>query len=534
MTDVGSSSSAIAPGMGVTSPDLEQFRVLARDRRVIPVVRRLLADGETPVGLYRKLTGERAGSFLLESAEHGRAFSRYSFIGVRSAAMLTEVDGQAHWWGTPPVGVPSGGDPLEALRETLSLLHTPRIPGLPPLTGGMVGYVGYDAVRRWERVPDENPDEVAIPEIGFCLATDLAVLDHADGTVWLIANAINYDATDERVDEAFADALSRLDDMERSLESSAISTVSTFDSNPGGEFLRRTGQDTYRAAVDEAKEHIRDGDAFQIVVSQRFDVACQAPALDVYRILRTTNPSPYMYLLRIPDPRFPVSQGEDGAVAFDIIGSSPEALVTVTQGEARVHPIAGTRRRGQTPQEDEALADELWADPKERAEHLMLVDLARNDLGRVCEAGSVEVVQFMAVERYSHVMHLVSTVVGSLAEGRTAFDALRATFPAGTLSGAPKPRAMQIIDELEPARRGLYGGCVGYLDFAGDLDTAIAIRTALLRDGTAYVQAGAGVVADSDPASEDAECQAKAAAVLRAIFVAESLRAVGTPGEERS
>jgi len=515
------------PALGVTSPNAEQFRSLARDRRVIPVLRRLLADGETPVGLYRKLTDQRAGSFLLESAEHGRAFSRYSFIGVRSAAMLTEVQGQAHWWGTPPVGLPMDGDPLEALRETLRILHTPRIPGLPPLTGGMVGYVGYDAVRRWERVPDHNPDELAIPEIGFCLASDLAVLDHADGTVWLIANAINYDATDERVDDAYADAVRRLDAMERSLESSAASTVSTFDSDAEGGFHRRTGQEVYRAAVDQAKEHIRDGDAFQIVVSQRFDVTCEADALEVYRILRTTNPSPYMYLLRIPDPQVPTATGEDGAVAFDIIGSSPEALVTVAQGKARVHPIAGTRRRGATPQEDEALAEELLADPKERAEHLMLVDLARNDLGRVCEPGSVEVVQFMAVERYSHVMHLVSTVVGTLAEQRTAFDALRATFPAGTLSGAPKPKAMQIIDDLEPARRGLYGGCVGYLDFAGDSDTAIAIRTAVLRDGTAYVQAGAGIVADSDPAAEDAECQVKAAAVLRAIFVAETLRAVG-------
>lgn len=521
------------PRLGVTSPDAEAFVALARDRRVIPVVRRLLADGETPVGLYRKLTDERAGSFLLESAEHGRVFSRYSFIGVRSVAMLTEVDGHAHWWGTPPVGLPIDGDPLEALRETLRILHTPRIPGLPPLTGGMVGYVGYDAVRRWERVPDRNPDELSIPEIGFCLASDLAVLDHADGTVWLIANAINYDATPDRVDEAYADAVRRLDAMEMSLESSAASTVSTFTADAVGEFQRRTECEAYRAAVDQAKEHIRDGDAFQIVVSQRFDVECEADALDVYRILRTTNPSPYMYLLRIPDPRVAASGDGEGVVAFDIIGSSPEALVTVNQGKARVHPIAGTRRRGATLQEDEALAEELLADPKERAEHLMLVDLARNDLGRVCEPGSVEVVQFMAVERYSHVMHLVSTVMGTLAESGTAFDALRATFPAGTLSGAPKPRAMQIIDDLEPARRGLYGGCVGYLDFAGDLDTAIAIRTALLRDGIAYVQAGAGVVADSDPAAEDAECQAKAAAVLRAVFVAQTLRAVGDPVVDR-
>lgn len=512
--------------MGSTAPDLVTFRHLAKHRRVIPVIRRLLADGETPVGLYRKLTSERAGSFLLESAEHGRAFSRYSFIGVNSTAMLTEVNGAATWWGQAPVGVPDSGDPLVALRDTVALLHTPRTPGLPPLTGGMVGFVGYDAVRRWERVPDQNPDELGIPEVGFLLASDLAVLDHSDGSVWLIANAINYDATDQRVDEAHADAVTRLDRMESSLEVSAPSTVSTFASDVRVSFRNRTAQIDYLASVDVAKEHIRAGDAFQVVVSQRFDVECRAAALDVYRILRTTNPSPYMYLFRIPDV---TSDPANARVAFDIVGSSPEALVTVNEGRCRVHPIAGTRPRGSSPQADEKLADDLLADTKERAEHLMLVDLARNDLGRVCAPGSVEVVQFMHVERYSHVMHLVSTVVGDLAEGASAYDALRATFPAGTLSGAPKPRAMQIIDDLEPVRRGVYGGCVGYLDFAGDMDTAIAIRTAVMRDGMAYVQAGAGVVADSDPASEDAECQVKAAAVLRAVTLAATLTRVGDP-----
>ena len=510
--------------MGVTAPDLSTFRELAAHRRVIPVIRRLLADGETPVGLYRKLTGERAGSFLLESAEHGKAFSRYSFVGVNSTAMLSESDGVATWWGTAPVGAPTTGDPMAALRDTVALLHTPRSQGLPPLTGGMVGFVGYDAVRRWERVPDQNPDEMDVPEMAFLLATDLAVLDHSDGSVWLIANAVNYDATDERVDEAYADAMVRLDRMEQSLEASAPSTVSTFATDATAVATNRTQESDYLSSVEIAKEHIRAGDAFQIVVSQRFDVECTATALDVYRILRTTNPSPYMYLLRIPDITSDPAHPE---VAFDIVGSSPEALVTVNEGRCRVHPIAGTRPRGVSPQADEMLAEDLLADTKERAEHLMLVDLARNDLGRVCAPGSVEVVQFMHVERYSHVMHLVSTVVGELQAHATAFDALRATFPAGTLSGAPKPRAMHIIDDLEPVRRGVYGGCVGYLDFAGDMDTAIAIRTAVLRDGMAYVQAGAGVVADSDPVSEDAECKAKAAAVLRAIALAETLTRVG-------
>jgi anthranilate synthase component 1 len=510
---------------GAVAPDLETFRALARDRRVIPVVRRLLADGETPIGLYRKLAGERAGTFLLESAEHGRAWSRYSFVGVRCAALLTERDGRAVWLGNAPVGLPTDGDPLEALRDTIDALHTERLPGLPPLTGGMVGYVSYDAVRRWERLPDANPDELGIPELAMLLATDLAVLDHHEGSVLLIANAINYDATDERVDEAWADAVRRLDLMQADLTRPTPASAASYDAVVPEEVTARTEPADYLAGVETSKEYIRAGDAFQIVLSQRFSVPCPASALDVYRVLRVTNPSPYMYLLRVP-----VTAGTDATlsdeVAFDVVGSSPEALVKVADGRALLHPIAGSRPRGATPEEDAALADELLADPKERAEHLMLVDLGRNDLGRVCAPGTVEVVDFMSVERYSHIMHIVSTVVGELAPGRTAYDVLAATFPAGTLSGAPKPRAMEIIDELEPVRRGLYAGAVGYLDFAGDLDTAIAIRTAVIRDGVAYVQAGAGLVADSVPETEHAECLAKAAAVLRAVASAATMRPV--------
>jgi anthranilate synthase component 1 len=498
---------------GSVAPDLETFRTLARDRRVIPVTRRLLADGETPVGVYRKLAAERPGTFLLESAEHGRVWSRYSFIGARSAATLTERDGTAVWLGTPPVGLPAGGDPLEALRETVEALHTPRLPDLPPLTGGLVGFIGYDAVRRLERLPELAKDDLALPELGMMLATDLAVLDHADGSVLLIANAINWDDTDERVDEAWTDAVARLDRMTADLAQPAPPTAATYETSAEPVFTRGTESEDFQAAVETAKAEIRAGEAFQVVVSQRFEAPTRASALDIYRVLRVTNPSPYMYLLRFDD--------------FDIVGSSPEALVKVEAGRAMLHPIAGTRWRGATPEEDTALGVELLADEKERAEHLMLVDLGRNDLGRVCAPGTVEVVDFMSVERYSHVMHIVSTVVGQVAPGRTAFDVLTASFPAGTLSGAPKPRAMEIIEELEPTRRGLYGGCVGYLDFAGDSDTAIAIRTALLRDGIAYVQAGAGVVADSDPQAEDTECRNKAAAVLRAVAVAETLRPAG-------
>ena len=502
---------------GTVTPDLETFRKLAVDRRVVPVVRRLLADGDTPVGLYRKLAGERPNTFLLESAEQGRSWSRYSFVGVRSSAALTaDQDGGAHWIGEPPVGVPTGGDPLQVLRATVEALHTPRDlhrgGELPPFTGGMVGYLGYDVVRRLEKLPVIAPDDLRLPELTMLLATDLAVLDHASGSVILIANAVNHDDRDTGVDAAYADAVARLDAMTADLArplaagAAALTPVASVDA------VSPFGGAPYRAAVEEVKERIRAGEAFQVVPSQRFEVPCPASALDVYRVLRTTNPSPYMYLFRF-----------DG---FDVVGSSPEALVKVEDGRAMVHPIAGTRHRGATPEEDADLAAELLADPKERAEHLMLVDLGRNDLGRVCAPGSVEVVEFMTVERYSHVMHIVSTVTGRVAEGRTAFDVLTACFPAGTLSGAPKPRAMQIIEELEPTRRGLYGGCVGYLDFAGDSDTAIAIRTALIRDGRAYVQAGAGVVADSVPESEDAECRNKAAAVLRAVASAAGLREI--------
>ncbi|WP_034269309.1 anthranilate synthase component I [Actinospica robiniae] len=507
---------------GATTPDLSAFRALAGSRRVIPVTRRFLADGETPVGLYRKLAAERPGTFLLESAEHG-VWSRYSFVGVRSELALSEKDGRARWIGTPPTGAPTEGAPLEVLRAALELLRTPHDrdrADLPPLTGGFVGYLGYDTVRRLERVGDHAKDDLNLPELTMLLAADLAVLDHTDGTVTLIANAINLNGTPDGVDAAYQGAVKRLDAMAADLGRPDRLPPATLRLETAPEYTgNRTGED-YRTAVDAAKEQIRAGEAFQIVLSQRFEMATDASALDVYRVLRATNPSPYMYLFR-----FPGADGADGAdTGFDVVGSSPEALVKVADGEAMLHPIAGTRPRGATPEQDAALGDELLADPKERAEHLMLVDLGRNDLGRISEPGSVDVLEFMAVERYSHVMHLVSTVVGRIAPERTALDVLLAAFPAGTLSGAPKPRALQIIDDLEPTRRGVYGGCVGYLDFAGDADTAIAIRTALLRDGVAYVQAGAGVVADSVPESEDAECRNKAMAVLRAVAAAGTLR----------
>ena len=508
-------------GYGRTWPSLDAFTVLARERRVVPVVRRLMADGETPLAVYRKLAASRPGTFLLESAEHGGLWSRYSIVGAASAATLTERDGVACWLGEPPVGVPAGGDPVAAIRDTIAALATAAIPGLPPLTSGLVGAVSYDAVRRWERLPSHAIADAGLPEIAMVLATDVAVLDHSDGSVLLIANAINFDDTSERVEWAWADAVARLDRMSAELAESAPSTVAVVDAEVAAEALAQVRsnmtQADFEGMVERAKEDIRAGEAFQIVVSQRFEIPCAADSLDVYRMLRSTNPSPYMYLFRLPHP--------DGG-HIDIVGSSPEAHVKVTGREAILHPIAGTRPRGKSPEHDLDLMADLLADPKERAEHVMLVDLGRNDLQRVSEPGTVDVVEFMDARRYSHVIHLESTVVGQLTAAASAYDVLAATFPAGTLSGAPKPRAMALIDEYEPTRRAFYGGVVGYLDFHGDMDVAIAIRTAVIRDGRATVQAGAGIVADSVPQTEFEETRNKAAAVLRAIAEASAMAIV--------
>jgi anthranilate synthase component I len=483
---------------------LEEFREIARNFNVIPVWRKVFADNETPLTLYRKLAKNLPGTFLLESAEHGGTWSRYSFIGVSSKATLTEKDGVAYWDGVVPAIAPIAGDPLLAFKKAAEFLKSPKLEGLPPLTGGLVGYFSYDAVRNLERLPETAKNDLNLPQLAYMLTTDLAIFDHQEGSLTLIANAINWDGSDERVDAAFEESISRLEKMILDLTKPIASLINDLPSEIENNFDRGTTELDFKKRIEAIKEEIKSGEAFQVVLSQRFSMQIKCDPLDIYRVLRVHNPSPYMYLLKFSN-------------GLDIVGSSPEALVKVNGSDVLIHPIAGTRKRSAIPDIDKKIGDELLADPKERAEHIMLVDLGRNDLGRVCESGSVEVVQFMQIERYSHVMHIVSTVIGKLQKNKSALDALYAVFPAGTLSGAPKPRAMEIIESLEDVRRGIYGGTIGYVDFNGNLDTCIAIRTAVIKDGVAYVQAGAGVVADSDPDSENQECLNKAAAVLQAI-----------------
>ena len=492
---------------------------LEAGHKVIPVIREIFADGETPVGIYRKLAQGKPGTFLLESAEQGGIWSRFSFVGVSSFGVLTQ-DGENTAWldyglpveralGEHPVG------PLDALAHLYERWSTPHVPGHPPLTGGLVGFIGWEAIRQIERLPNIPPADFSVPGQALSFVSELVVLDHRFGTVQLIAAALN-DGTNER-DVLWGDAQRRLDAMQAALSQPSEAWLAEVDLSIAPEPIPRSTPEEYALAIEKSKQYIRDGDVFQVVISQRFDHEISADPIDVYRVLRTLNPSPYMYLLTLVD-----TAGEP----YSIVGSSPEALVKVADKRVYMHPIAGSRPRGETPEADIDLGTELLADTKEQAEHLMLVDLARNDLLKVCVPGTVEVTEFMQVERFSHIMHLVSSVEGDLNPDASSVDVFRATFPAGTLSGAPKPRALEIIDELEPAQRGVYGGVVGYFDFAGDADLAIAIRTTTIVGGLARVQAGAGLVADSDPRAEHEESQNKAAAPLRAVAVANAMRRI--------
>ncbi|NUL45169.1 anthranilate synthase component I [Cellulosimicrobium funkei] len=526
--------------LGTITPSAEEFESLAGQHRVIPVTLTVLADGLTPVGIYRRLAADEPGTFLMESAAQGGVWSRYSFIGAGSSATLTTCqqagEARAHWLGEPPAGVPTEGDPIEVLRATLDLLSTDVRDGLgkdlPNLVSGMAGFLGWPTVRRWEKLPSPPPDDLGLPEMAMNLITDLAVHDTVDGTVTLVANAINHNGLASGASEAWTNAVERLRSMATRLTGPALpETTASAEGVPAtGDPVSVAPRDWldldvsshvhdswthegFLDAVAKAQQAIMDGEVFQIVVSRRFSAETTASGLDIYRVLRAMNPSPYMYLFSFEKP------GPDGG-RYQIIGSSPEALVTVNDGSVVTHPIAGSQPRGATVEDDHLREKMLVNDQKERAEHLMLVDLSRNDLSKVCVPGSVSVTQFMEVERFSHIMHLVSHVEGRLEPGQKALDVLAAAFPAGTLSGAPKPRALQLLDEWEPQERGPYGGVVGYFDLAGNMDMAINIRAATLVDGTAYVQAGAGIVADSDPETEAAETVTKSSAPMRAVLAA--------------
>lgn len=495
---------------GNLSLSLAEFKQLAQTHRVIPIARKLLADESTPVALYSKLTNSKSGSFLLESAEHDKSWSRWSFIGVNSPAYLTVDDTGAHWNGKVPVGLVDHHDPITALRIAMDALKTPIFAGMPPLTGGLVGAINYSFVSRIESAAKSSMHLSKYPQAILLLTTDMAAIDHHSGEIWLIANAVNFDNSAERVEQAYQDCQDRLDDMQGKLTKAADLTPLKFTTDHI-DVVNVESDEEFEVSVNKAKEYIYAGDAFQVVLSRQFHITTDVDSFLVYRVLRATNPSPYMYHLVLPH------NGSE----IQLVGASPEALVKVKGHSCLLHPIAGTRPRGKTTQQDIELEQDLLADLKERAEHLMLVDLGRNDLGKVAQPGSVEVSEFMKVERYSHVMHIVSTITANLATNKDGIDVLAATFPAGTLSGAPKPRAMQIIDQLESCARDFYAGCVGYFDFAGNLDMAITIRTAVMDGGKVIVQAGAGIVADSDPTAENEECKNKARAVIKAIALAQ-------------
>ena len=504
---------ASAPAAGTTTRD--GFRALAADHRVIPVLREVFADGETPVGVHRKLTAGRPGTFLLESAGQGGIWTRFSFVGVSSFGVLTQQGDEARWldYGIDAeraLGDDAPAGPLAALAALYARWETPRIPGLPPLTGGLVGFIGWEAVRQIERLPDRPPAEVPVPGQALSFVSELAVLDHRRGTVTLVATALNDGVDDE--DAMWADAQARLDRMQADPARPSETFLAEVDLQAQPSATLRTEPADFHEAIARSKHHIHEGDVFQVVVSQRFDQPTTAEPIDVYRILRVLNPSPYMYLLALEDA--------DGK-PYSIVGSSPEALVTVTDDHVYMHPIAGSRPRGATVEEDVAHEESLLADPKERAEHLMLVDLARNDMLKACAPGSVEVTEFMRVERFSHIMHLVSSVEGTLRPGVSSIDVFRATFPAGTLSGAPKVRALEILSEMELVPRGPYGGAVVALSANGDLESCIAIRALRLESDRAILQAGAGIVADSQPRAEWQETLNKARGLLKAIEITE-------------
>lgn len=506
------------------SPSLEEFRQFATRGNLIPVSRRILADIETPLSAYRKIRGP-AESFLLESVEGGEHLGRYSFVGCNPRAVVRQrgqtvevvengrvvesalVRGPGTTEPVPAEGTAVVRDGLELVERVMARYQPVTVPGLPRFTGGALGFIGYEFIHDVEPVVPRPPrDDLQTPVMYFLVADQLLIFDRVAQTITVLVNASVAEAATP--DEAYENAIGEIERLIALLEQpSEHHPVTLPPEVPAIPFESNLPREKFLENVRNAQKYITAGDIIQVVGSQRFATPVKAPPVDLYRAVRSINPSPYMFLLEL-----------DG---FSLVGASPEIHVRCEDRQVEIRPIAGTRRRGATPEEDAALERELLADPKERAEHVMLVDLARNDLGRVCDFGSVQVKDLMIIERYSHVMHIVSQVEGHLSDGRTPYDLMRATFPAGTLSGAPKIRAMQIIAEMEQTARGPYGGCVGYFSFSGNLDCCITIRTALIKNGTAYVQAGGGWVSDSTPEAEYQETVNKAKAMLKAVALAE-------------
>jgi anthranilate synthase component 1 len=494
-------------------PPLAQFSDLAPDVDFVPVYRRLVSDSLTPVSAFQKLDLSSAAC-LFESVIGGEKVGRYSFLAsepfLQIKAYGTRVTVSRRTGSTDPWEEETleTANPLETLRAQVQAMNVCHLPELPPFIGGAVGYAGYDTVRYVENLPNPPHDDRQLPDLWFALYDHMIVFDHVQKTVIVLALADVRDKSPAALAAAYADASDQVDRLIGLLEAPSTA-LGLDDIQVGGEVTLETTsnltQPQFEAAVEKCVEYIRAGDIFQVVLSQRLQTPLEVPPFELYRTLRVVNPSPFMFYLRTPD--------------VTLVGSSPEIMVRVVDRRVTVRPLAGTRPRGKTEAEDERLAEELLADPKERAEHVMLVDLGRNDVGRVAEFGSVEISDVMVIERYSHVMHITSNVNGQLRDEFDSFDALAACLPAGTVSGAPKVRAMQIIDELEPNRRGPYAGAVGYIDFAGNMDTCIALRTVVIHDDTAYVQAGAGIVADSDPATEYQETLNKARGLLSAIQI---------------
>jgi anthranilate synthase component I len=511
-----------SPGALTFHPDPAEFAALAKEHAIVPVWCEVVADTLTPVACFANVVGGEDG-FLFESVEGGERWGRYSFVGRRPLATLTARGASVDASGL--LGLPNSDHGiLAAVEELVARYQSPTLTGLPPLHGGLVGFLGYDVVREVERLPEPPHDDLGHPDAALVVIGQICAFDHWRQRVVLVDNVQVPEAPGgtvdhEALDEAYESACTRLSELAADCAGRGPAAGALVGAPPPGlekaAASRTMRSDEYQAAIAVAKEYIRAGDIFQVVLSQRYDLTLLADPFDVYRALRLLNPSPYMYFLRFPE--------------VTVVGASPEPMVRLRDGVVISRPIAGSRPRGESEHHDRLLEGELAEDPKEVAEHIMLVDLARNDVGRVVRFGTEKVDELMTIERYSHIMHITSQVSGELAAGKTPIDVLRATLPAGTLSGAPKVRAMEIIDELEPTKRGVYGGVVGYIDFSGNLDTAIAIRTMVVTpDGRASVQAGAGIVADSDPRSEDEECAHKAGALLVAVTAARLMGAERT------